>query len=110
MDGRKRILRISSPDAHPDTSPLVEIMPGIEIETATSVADGLRWLGAKRFEAVLAEFPIPNWTPAELLEEGMRADSMAPFVLLDPEGSLADAVRLTKLGAFHFFGSGTASE
>jgi DNA-binding NtrC family response regulator len=110
MDGRKRILRISSPDAHPDTSPVVDIMPGIEIETATSVVEGLRWLAAKRFEAVLAEFPIPNWTPAELLEEGMRADAMAPFLLLDPEGSLADAVRLTKLGAFHFFGSGTAGE
>ena len=96
------------PDTHPDTGAYLKALPGIEMETAASVAEGLRWLGATRFEAVLAEFPLPDWTPAELLEEGMRVDSTTPFLLRDPEGSLADAVRLTKLGAFHFFGADTA--
>jgi DNA-binding NtrC family response regulator len=55
------------------------------------------------FDAVLAMFPLPGWLPAELLDELQRANRGVPVIVCDPGGTTVEAVRLTKLGAFHYF-------
>ncbi|MGO9095322.1 MAG: sigma-54 dependent transcriptional regulator [Bryobacteraceae bacterium] len=56
------------------------------------------------YDAVLAEFPIPGWTPEEWLEEVQRLNSFLPVLIRHADASFDDAVRLTKLGAYYFFG------
>ena len=51
---------------------------------------------------MFAEFPLDGWGPAELLENIQEIDPRIPVLIYDPEGTVADAVRLVKLGAYHF--------
>jgi len=53
-------------------------------------------------DAVLVRLPCNDWTADEALEQIQRIDASVPVILCDAEGTLADAVRLTRLGAFHY--------
>ena len=89
-----------------------ELLAGISglcAEFALGAGDGLNQLQGSRFDVVVANFPIAEWTADELLEELHRVNALTPVIVRDVEGSLADAVRLTKLGAFEFLdGAATA--
>ena len=53
---------------------------------------------------VIASFPLAGWEAHELLEELQRENPSVPVIVRDSDGTFSDAVRLTKLGAFHFLG------
>jgi DNA-binding NtrC family response regulator len=53
-------------------------------------------------DAVLVRLPCNDWTADEALEQIQRIDAAVPVILCDAEGTLEDAVRLTRLGAFHY--------
>ena len=53
-------------------------------------------------DAVLVRLPCHDWTAEGVLEQIQRIDASVPVILYDAEGTLADAVRLTRLGAFHY--------
>ena len=55
-------------------------------------------------DAVLAHFPLAGWSPEEFLAQLQQINPSIPVILADPEGGLEDAVRLTRLGAYHYFG------
>ena len=96
-----RLLWITSPAAA-DLEPLRSRLPGVSIEV---VSDGLAGLNALRncsYDVVLSDFPLAGWTAEELLEELKRASPATPVVIRHRAGSLDDAVRTTKLGAFQF--------
>jgi DNA-binding NtrC family response regulator len=57
-------------------------------------------------DAVVLEFPAAGWTPDELLERAQRLAPGVPALILDPRATLADAVRLGRLGACLFLESG----
>lgn len=78
------------------------------IEKASGPVAALDELKNSSCDCVLADFPLREWTPEEWLEEVQRICSFVPVVVRDRRGSLRDAVRLTKLGAYHFFGDGPA--
>jgi DNA-binding NtrC family response regulator len=59
----------------------------------------LRLLGA---DAILASFPISDWTPAGLLEEIQRVNPRIPVLIHDPGGSAEEAFRLGGMGAYYF--------
>jgi DNA-binding NtrC family response regulator len=59
--------------------------------------DRLRDSGA---DLVLANFPIPDWTPEEVLERVRRVNSATPVIIRDPLLTSTAAVRLARLGAY----------
>ena len=64
--------------------------------------DALSRLRGETADVILAEFPLAGWTPSELLEAIQQINPRLLVVIRDPEGTVADAVRLVKLGAYHF--------
>ena len=64
--------------------------------------EGLERLKSARFDAVVLSFPIEDCSADHLLEQIQRTQALLPVIICDPGGTVADAVRLTKLGAFHF--------
>ncbi|MDP2997745.1 MAG: sigma-54 dependent transcriptional regulator [Bryobacterales bacterium] len=77
-------------------------LPGFSVEAMSDGRAGLNALGRCSYDVVLADFPLAGWTAEQLLEELRRASSITPVVIRLRAGSISDAVRLTKLGAFQF--------
>lgn len=75
---------------------------GLVIETAEALAPALEKLRLGRAAMVLADFPLPDCTPAELVEQVKRARPQAHCVLRYPAGTMADALHLARLGADDF--------
>ncbi|MEN6604298.1 MAG: sigma-54 dependent transcriptional regulator [Bryobacteraceae bacterium] len=75
------------------------------VEFATDGAEALECVKAASFDAVVAAFPMQDWTAEEFTEEIARINGMIPVIIRDRAGSMADAVRLVKMGAYHFFGA-----
>jgi DNA-binding NtrC family response regulator len=48
---------------------------------------------------------MAGWLAEEWLEEVQRVNSIVPVLIRHRDASFGDAVRLTKLGAYHFFGA-----
>ena len=104
MDQPIKLLWITQGDAGPEQSQILERLDGFSAEIVESPLEGLSLLRTSTFDVVLANFPVPDWTAEELLEEIERINSLVPVVIRDQRGTLEEAVRLTKLGAYHFFG------
>jgi DNA-binding NtrC family response regulator len=81
-------------------------LEGFTIEQAASGMEGLERLKGSSFDAVCVAFPLESWEPEDLLEEIQRINSLIPVVVCDPRGGIEEAIRLTKLGAYYFSGSG----
>jgi DNA-binding NtrC family response regulator len=95
-----RLLWIASPGAG-GLDALGEDLASISVE---AVADGLAGIDALRqssYDVVLADFPLAGWGAEELVEELRRASPITPVVVRLGGGSVSEAARLTKLGAFH---------
>jgi len=52
--------------------------------------------------AIVMDFPIEGWTPHGLLHEVKRVAPGVPVLMRDPQATLADAVRLARLGLCQF--------
>jgi DNA-binding NtrC family response regulator len=76
-----------------------------EIESVPGAQEGLQRLRHQHMDAVLADFPLPGWNAEELLEEVHRIEASLPFFVRDPRLQVAEAVRLTRLGAQDFLGT-----
>src|SRR5471032_3555836 len=68
--------------------------------------EGLEELRQCEYQAVVLEFPIPNWNPAELLEEVQRLAPGVPVLVRDADATLSDAARMTRLGVYQFLEQG----
>ena len=80
---------------HPESRPELH---GFSIETVSGMREAMDRL-AGQVHVVLADLPVPGWTPEELLEVLQRVNSLAPVVVRDPEMSPLRAVRLARMGA-----------
>ena len=80
--------------------PAPDGLPELAVEWVAIAPEALAGTRALNPHAVLAGFPLAGWTPAEVLEEVARVHPAAPVVVADPECTVADAVRLARLGAF----------
>ena len=74
-----------------------------------------RWEAIERLktahlDAVVMRLPIDDWTPEDMLEQIQGIDPAMPVIICDKAGKLADAVRLTQLGAFHYMTADDADE
>jgi len=62
------------------------------------------------YDAVVATFPVEDWSPEEFLEEAQRANGSVPVLIHHRQATFADAVRATKLGAYEFLGPDATPE
>jgi len=94
-----RLVSISGGD--PASRNLLQTLDGIEVEQA-SAWEALDRLNGAKFDAVTIHLPLEQWNAEDLLEQIHRTQASIPVIVCDPEGTVADAVRFTKLGAFSF--------
>jgi DNA-binding NtrC family response regulator len=80
------------------------------VDSVTGAAAAIEAARSAFYDAVVAEFPMAEWTAEEWLEEVRRLNPWLPVIVRFPQGSFHDAVRLTKLGAYYFLGAGTLPE
>src|SRR5437016_188234 len=82
MPVKIRILWIAGPGAaQPDACLLAELNPAV-VEVVGGGSEALRRVEARGADVLVASFPLPAWTPAELLEEMARIDSGLPVLVL----------------------------
>jgi len=87
----------------------VEAEPGSPSSWATEFRgpeNGIAALRCTAYDAVVLDFPIPGWSPAEVLEQVRRLAPGTPVFIRDPQATLSDAVRLAHLGAHQFLEAG----
>lgn len=90
-----------------------QALPGLchcDVETVAGAAAAIEAARSASYDAVVAEFPMAEWTPEEWLEEIRRLNRTLPVIVRYPQGSFPEAVRLTKLGAYDFLGAGTGAD
>ena len=97
-----RLLWVASQDAVLEAERFQNIATGFTVETAPSGWEGIERLAVASYDAVLASFPIPDWTPEEFLEEVQRIHALTPVIIREYSGSFRSAVHMTKLGAYHY--------
>ncbi|MCS7314266.1 MAG: sigma-54 dependent transcriptional regulator [Bryobacterales bacterium] len=101
-----RLLWLVSEEAHgvlaTGCSPVE--LAGWSVEVVHSAWAALDSLAHSAYEAVLADFPLPEWTAEEWLEEALRVQPLMPVLIREAEPRFERAVRLTRLGAFHYLG------
>lgn len=102
MQEDPRLLWIRAATPGPAEIDLMESLNGFVIQVALGGNEARDRLRFEDVAVVFAEFPLPGWEPADLLEAILEIPPRAPVILRDPEGTVADAVRLVKLGAYHF--------
>ncbi|HUJ23038.1 MAG TPA: sigma-54 dependent transcriptional regulator [Bryobacteraceae bacterium] len=103
------LLWVRSATFGPSDIALMESLDRFDIQVAHSAQIGMDRLASQGAAVIFAEFPLEGWDPAQLLESIQGVSPRVPVVIRDPEGTVADAVRLVKLGAYHFM-SGTLDE
>jgi DNA-binding NtrC family response regulator len=66
------------------------------------VRPGLQLLSKMQFDVIGVELPVSGVVAADVVEEVNRVSSGAPIVIFEPQGTTSDAVRLVRLGAYHY--------
>ena len=102
MSAHKRLLWIASPPVAEDNSWLPDVLIGCSYDLFPGPVEALEHLRLSGADAILASFPIPNWTPAELFEEIQRVNSRIPVLIHEPGGTAEEAFRLGGMGAYYF--------
>lgn len=97
-----RLLWIRSAIPGPDYLGVIDHLAGFSLQVVKDASDALDRLRAEIADVILVEFPLAGWGPAELLEAIQEINPRIPVLIRDPEGTVPDAVRLLKLGAYHF--------
>jgi two-component system response regulator GlrR len=87
----------------------LEALHGLDVEDFLPW-EGLDHLKTSSCDAVVVSLPLEGCSTEDLLEQIQRFDACLPVIIHDPQGTLADAVRLIKLGAFHFLTGNDAEE
>lgn len=89
---------------------MMTALEGVDTELVEEPHFVLSRLRSDGADAVLACFPLPGWTPEEFLEEVQRACPAVPVLIEEANGSFDRAVRLARLGVFHYFGEQPSAE
>lgn len=102
-----KVLWLTSSDrAH--NSPLTN-HPGLSIRIAGKLPEAILSLEADEFDAILATLPVAEGSIEALLQEARKPGTRTPVVIHAPDARLADAVRLTKLGAHSVLGDASGA-
>ncbi len=83
---------------------------GYEVREAASARAGLMEVREDEPDVMLMDLIMPGATGLEILPEMRRAAPQLPVIMMSGRATLSDAVRATKLGAFHFLEKPLAPE
>lgn len=92
---------VCSSSGDPPSGDLIHLLDGMDAVVA-SPEEAIEQLKGARFDGVTIHLPLEHWDAEDLLEQIHHTQASVPVILCDPEGTLADAVRFTELGAFYF--------
>lgn len=81
---------------------LMENLHHFIIQVVHDAGEAIERLRLVRAAVVFAEFPLAGSEPADIVEVIHEHSPQTPVVVRDPRGSVADAIRLVRLGAEHF--------
>lgn len=84
---------------------LLREMDSLSADVTSSGLECYRAIRDASYCAIVAEFPLPDCSPDELLEQVQQLEPSLPVLIHDAAGRISDVVRLTKAGAQHFFGA-----
>ncbi len=98
-----RLLWIASDNRAAEALPPAALQ-ACTLEYAAGLPEAIEYMKRSRVDAAVACFPLPEWTPDEVLEELRSVDGDVPIVVRDPQTRVEDAVRLVRLGAFDVLG------
>jgi DNA-binding NtrC family response regulator len=94
-----------SAEPEPRMQELLDRIGGTEVETASSGVECCQAVRASSYSVIVANFPLPDCTPDELLVEIKRGDPSVSVLIRDAAGGLLSAIRLTDAGADRVFGA-----
>jgi DNA-binding NtrC family response regulator len=83
---------------------VLEALEGWSVEAVHAAWAALDAVANSSYDAVLGDFPVPDWSAEDWLEEVLRVNAAVPVLIREREPSFDRAVRLTRLGAFHYLG------
>jgi two-component system NtrC family response regulator len=75
---------------------------GYKIFSASSGTDGVKAVQNNLIDIVLSDFKMPDKTGLEVLEEVKKINPEISFVILTAYGTIEDAVKAMRLGAFDY--------
>ena len=81
---------------------VMENLHRFAIQVVHSPAEALERLRSLKTAVVFAEFPLSGSEPADFLDAIRDISPRTPVVLRVPDGTVADAIRLVRLGADYF--------
>jgi DNA-binding NtrC family response regulator len=73
---------------------------GCNIEAVDSPWEAFQVLRTRTFSALLVEFPVADWSPAEFVADLKAISGQTPIVCLHPKGQYSEAAHFKALGAF----------
>jgi two-component system, NtrC family, nitrogen regulation response regulator NtrX len=72
------------------------------VDYSTSTAEGIEKLFANKFSCLLLDIQMPEMNGFEVLKKVKENNSATPVVIISAHGSIENAIKATKLGAFDF--------
>lgn len=90
-----------APDAASISTIELEKPADIYLLPVQSRAEIFSYLESGGYDVVLGCLPMPELTADELISEAHRINAALPVVIWQMEASIDEAIRLTKLGAYH---------
>ncbi len=103
----RRVLAVASAEQLPPFSGDPQSSNAVSISPVPDPLQALQLISSGQYDGALVCLPVPGWTPEELLEEIQRMDRRLP-VIFQGASSMAEAVRLIKLGACHVLPEGSS--
>ncbi|HXM44183.1 MAG TPA: sigma-54 dependent transcriptional regulator [Bryobacteraceae bacterium] len=99
-----RVLWIAAEDNVAAASRAAEIGQ-FALEHAAGIPEALEYFKRSRIDAAVVCFPLPEYSPADALEDLQSAAGGVPLILWDPCIRLREAVRLIRSGASDVLGA-----
>ena len=75
---------------------------GYEVDFTTSATQGLEKFSSREFSAVLLDIQMPEMNGFEVLKKIKEQKQSASVIIISAHGSVENAVKATRLGAFDF--------
>jgi two-component system nitrogen regulation response regulator NtrX len=99
---RERVLVVDDESRARDIMADILMEAGMEVLQAGDGEEAIRLAGDNELNLVLLDLMLPDMNGTQVLETILAAKPSLPVVMISGQGSIQDAVRATKLGAYDF--------
>lgn len=98
----KKILIIDDENAILESLKLILDYEGYEVETTNSAINGLKLLDAETFDLLIVDIQMPEMSGFEVIAAVKEKYQSMNMIVITAHGSIDNAVKATRLGAFDF--------